>query len=78
MSYVLPIQNKRPVDLEEVTMARSFGWVFESECLSWPGGGQLLPVRAHGQGAIPAVGAPKELNSYRDVVKKVLPAVVKH
>ncbi len=40
------------------------------------GGGYFVGPWLHGQGGPPAPALPKELTSYRDVVKQVLPAVV--
>jgi len=60
-------------------MARSALWALAFVCLALGGvvGSFLaVPLLSVGQGQPPAVAIPKELNSYRDVVKKVLPAVV--
>jgi serine protease Do len=60
-------------------MARSACWALAFVCLGLGGavGGFLAgPLLSLGQGQAPAAAVPKELNSYRDVVKKVLPAVV--
>jgi serine protease Do len=46
-------------------------------CGALIGGLALLPFTLHGEGQAPvSTAVPKELTSYRDVVKKVLPAVV--
>src|SRR4051794_572578 len=73
-----PAVHDVPIRVEECTMIRSFRWPLLTGALAAAvaaGRYSGLPT-AQGQPASGATAIPKELTSYRDVVKQVLPAVV--